>query len=158
MILELSGLGNEAKHIISDYTLQGKEYYEKLISIYEGNPLYLKIISGLVRDLFARNIAEFLSYEQPFFDNYLIDILREVLSCLPASEIQLLKFIANQQDRISMNQIKNYPDILSPKKLINNLQSLKKHLMISLQQQDDQIYVTIPFIIKNFIIAYIDQI
>jgi AAA+ ATPase superfamily predicted ATPase len=156
MILELSGLGNESKHIINDYSLQGKEYYEELISIYEGNPLYLKIISSLIRDLFAGNIAEFLSYEQPFFDHDLIDVLRETLSFLITSEIQLLKFLANQRDRISMNQIKKHPNILSSKELINNLQSLKRRLMISLEQQDDQIYVAIPFIIKNFIISYID--
>jgi hypothetical protein len=55
-----------------------------------------------------------------------------------------------------MNQIKKHPNILSSKELINNLQSLKRRLMISLEQQDDQIYVAIPFIIKNFIISYID--
>ena len=82
--------------------------------------------------------------------------MRETLSFLITSEIQLLKFLANQRDRISMNQIKKHPNILSSKELINNLQSLKRRLMISLEQQDDQIYVAIPFIIKNFIISYID--
>ncbi|MBD2586345.1 NB-ARC domain-containing protein, partial [Planktothricoides raciborskii] len=60
--LLLGGLGIAAKKILKQYELSDENQWEKLINLYQGNPLWLEMTAMMIQDLFAGNVADFLEY------------------------------------------------------------------------------------------------
>ena len=56
--LELSGLENV--ELLKSTGLKDEESWLDLINLYEGNPVYLKNVAGLIKNIFDGNVAEFL--------------------------------------------------------------------------------------------------
>ncbi|WP_206756788.1 NB-ARC domain-containing protein, partial [Planktothricoides raciborskii] len=56
--LLLGGLGIAAKKILKQYELSDENQWEKLINLYQGNPLWLEMTAMMIQDLFAGNVAD----------------------------------------------------------------------------------------------------
>ncbi|MFM6531083.1 MAG: ATP-binding protein, partial [Dolichospermum sp.] len=97
--LELLGLDDDGANILKKFGLKNEENYQKLLNIYQRNPQYLQIIGYLIQELFAGDTNKFLQLDQPF--------LEQSLDILPASEVELLHFIASQNGSILLSELEN---------------------------------------------------
>jgi len=63
-ILNLQGLGEDAKEILRDKDLKNQEMWHKLINLYQSNPSWLNIIISTILELFDGDIELFLSDQE----------------------------------------------------------------------------------------------
>lgn len=139
-----------AKEVIKAEGLQEEEYWDKLIKIYLGNPLYLKLVCLLIKDLFAENISDFLNYEQPVLSNDLISIFETQIKRLSETEIKVVHFLARQCESLSIKEIQKNID-LSSLDLLNACQSLKRRLIIQTHEESNQVYLEVIPLLKEYI-------
>ncbi|MFE1747040.1 NB-ARC domain-containing protein [Coleofasciculus sp. H7-2] len=69
--LQLDGLGEAAREILRDKGLAEEETWDKLINTYQANPLWLKIVSTMIQDLFSGRVSEFSKYDTLFLSEEL---------------------------------------------------------------------------------------
>jgi len=58
--LQLKGLGEAAKEILSSKQLKGEKAWDELIRIYQGNPLALKLVASPIQELFGGDVEQFI--------------------------------------------------------------------------------------------------
>ncbi|MFM5887596.1 MAG: ATP-binding protein, partial [Dolichospermum sp.] len=122
--LELLGLDDDGANILKKFGLKNEENYQKLLNIYQRNPQYLQIIGYLIQELFAGDTNKFLQLDQPF--------LEQSLDILPASEVELLHFIASQNGSILLSELEN--NYQGYESIVSSIQSLKRRFLLSTQQ------------------------
>ncbi|MGK7922478.1 MAG: NB-ARC domain-containing protein, partial [Trichodesmium sp.] len=74
-LFQLKGLGLAASEILKENKLLDESEWEKLINIYEGNPLWLKIAANTIQEIFGGRVGEFFKYEQLYISEELGIIL-----------------------------------------------------------------------------------
>ncbi|MDZ7960587.1 MAG: LuxR C-terminal-related transcriptional regulator [Aulosira sp. DedQUE10] len=132
--LLLHGLENvEAIKVLEDKRLFGSdEEMQKLIELYSGNPLALKIVSTFIQDLFSGNISEFLSQEialTPFVG--IESLLEKQFERLSKLEKEIMYWLAINREPVSVNEL--FDDIAEKpiySDLINALEKLKRCSLI----------------------------
>ena len=67
----LKGLGLAASEILRESKLLDESEWEKLINIYQGNPLLLKITAQTIQEIFGGRVGEFFKYEQRYISEEL---------------------------------------------------------------------------------------
>ena len=63
-LFPLKCLGLTASEILRENKLLDESEWEKLINIYQGNPLWLKIAAQTIQEIFSGRVGEFFKYEQ----------------------------------------------------------------------------------------------
>lgn len=86
--LELSGLDEVA--ILKGAGLKDEESWLKLINLYEGNPVYLKSIAGLIKNIFDGHVADFLAENSLLISQDIQRILKQLFNKLSPLEKQLV--------------------------------------------------------------------
>ncbi|MBO1352020.1 MAG: ATPase [Hormoscilla sp. GUM202] len=103
--IRLSGLGAAAGEILRDFGLADSTEWETLINTYRGDPLWLKIIATMIKDLFKGSVAEFCNYGMlPCVD--LQDRLEQQFRRLSQLEQQVLSAIVGQAEPVSLAQLR----------------------------------------------------
>ncbi len=121
--LRLEGLSLAgSQRILEEYDLQDKKEWPKLISRYEGNPFALKLVAPAIEKWFAGSVAELLK-QNTFFVGRIKDILDVHFDRLSELEIQILQYLANTGDRVSLETLHQ--------KLASGVR--KSHLMMGLE-------------------------
>ncbi|WP_243713863.1 NB-ARC domain-containing protein [Nostoc sp. 106C] len=132
--LLLQGLKDlEAMKVLEDKRLFGTdEEMQKLIGLYSGNPLALKIVSTFIQDLFSGNVFEFLSQEialTPFVG--IETLLDKQFARLAELEKQIMYWLAINREPVSVNEL--FEDIAEKPiylDVINALENLKRCSLI----------------------------
>ncbi|CAC5344104.1 MULTISPECIES: hypothetical protein [Planktothrix] len=62
-LLQLTGLGEAATEIIREKGLLDEDRWPELINLYQGNPLWLKLVAQTINNLFSGRVSQYLSYE-----------------------------------------------------------------------------------------------
>jgi len=127
--LELLGLDNDGVNILKKFGLKNEENYQKLLNIYQGTPQYLQIIGYLIQELFAGDTNKFLQLDQPFLDIELTAFLEQSLDILPASEVELLHFLASQKGSVLLSELENSYQVYEP--IVSSIQSLKRPFFLN---------------------------
>jgi hypothetical protein len=74
--LELNGLNDV--EFLSDFKLTDRENWSKLIDLYDGNPLYLKHIGTLIKDVFSGKVSSFLNENSTLLNEDLKSIFHQI--------------------------------------------------------------------------------
>jgi WD40 repeat protein len=103
---------------------------DRLIQLYAGNPLSLKIVSGTIQELFDGDIADFLTEGTAFFGD-IGELLDEQFDRLSPLEKQIMFWLAINQEAISLAELST--DIalfISRRELLEAIESLGRRPLI----------------------------
>jgi WD40 repeat protein len=95
--------------------LESELCLQEFIKKYSGNPLALKIISAIAKDLYNGNISELLK-SKLFIPGEINELLEQQFNRLPASEKKFLFWLTLEQEQFDQNALKSLyiPEIPSP--------------------------------------------
>lgn len=130
--LQLAGLQSaEAQELLKVEDLSGLEDdLTKLIQLYQGNPLALKIISTSIQILFNGNISEFLEQGTAVF-NGICRLLDQQFNRLSELEKQVMFWLMINREPVSLSELEvDIVPLISRPKLLEALESLSLRSLI----------------------------
>lgn len=127
--LHLGSLGVAARHILLENGLKDEGYFSVSIERYGGNPLWLKLASNLIHDLFNGKVSEWLQYEPLFLCEDLKAVLQQQCDRLSKIERVALSALADRSDPVAISTLLESVT-LSPSELLNALQSLGRRSLV----------------------------
>ncbi|MCP2727463.1 NB-ARC domain-containing protein [Limnofasciculus baicalensis] len=125
--LNLKGLGvPEAQSIFQSIGLSLSESAGKqIVHRYSGNPLILKTAATVIRDLFERDVKEFLAQDTLIFSE-IASLLNQQLDRLSSLEWQVMDRLIVYREGVSLEQLQNdLHHSVSKSQLIEALKALK---------------------------------
>jgi WD40 repeat protein len=132
--LQLLGLGiPEGKKLLKDKGLFAQaKTWTRLIQLYSGNPLALKLISQPIKEVFQGDVAEFLKAGTPLVGN-VYDLLYQQFRRLTSLEQDIIYWLAIERDPVSLDELQDNLMLQVPKKdILNGLASLRRRAMIEI--------------------------
>ena len=104
--MQVKGLQqHESQELLQEKGVFGSQVaWEDFVSAYAGNPLALKIVAGMVRDLFEGDIASFLREGETLFRG-IRHLLRQQFERLSALEQDLLYWLAIERESVTLNEL-----------------------------------------------------
>ncbi|MBE9143297.1 NB-ARC domain-containing protein [Planktothrix mougeotii] len=145
--LELEGL--QDIKILRNYGLPDQDSWSRLIELYEGNPIYLKDIVGLIKKIFGGKISEFLTENSLILTESIKFRLNLIFERLSLVEQEILIEISQDNHPVSREQLRERLS-LSSIDLINGLDSLNKRYLIKIIEAD-QILFSVSPVIQQYI-------
>lgn len=134
--LYLGGLGTAASKILKDKGLLEDDNWQTIINTYGGNPLWLKIVATMIKELFNGKVSEYLKYDILFLGEELKAILLQHLNRLSDLEKEVIIHVSNAAETISIPQL--IKDMKMPaSELIDAVQSLRRRSLIEKQEQEN---------------------
>ncbi len=156
--LPLSGLPQSAvQKLLRDRNLVASdETNEKLTQLYSGNPLYLKVISEVIHEVFGGDIASFLRGGKAVLGD-LQDPLDLQVSRVSSLEREILYWLAIEREPISLGEIQ--ADLVSPVSGHEVLEAIHSLLRRSLLEKSATSYFTLqPVVMEYMTQGFIEQI
>lgn len=146
--LQLTGLDIAAGwQILKDKGLAEIDNCSELIHIYQGNPLWLKSVATLIKEL-GGCVRELLQDDPILLPEDLKDNLQQTVSRLSDGEKQILSLLARENNGINLAKLIENANI--PRSdLVNVLQSLLRRSLIELQEG----FYTLPSVLKQYMIT-----
>ncbi|XDE62418.1 NB-ARC domain-containing protein [Arthrospira platensis BEA 1257B] len=148
--LVLDGLGMAAKDILISHHLSDQQLWERLINIYQGNPLWLNIIATLIREIFGGKVGNFLQYDMPMLDESLSWHLEQQLQRLSDCEMVIVSQLANEPEAIALSEIANRVK-LPISDLINGLKSLVRRFILETQDEGDMTLFSLNSVVAKYV-------
>lgn len=104
----LSGLElTDLRVVLKDASLEGSEKeWAKIIELYGGNPLALRVIAGTIRNLFDGKLERFLAEGGPIFGD-IRNVLDEQFQRLTLLEQNIMYWLAVERQAITMESLHN---------------------------------------------------
>jgi hypothetical protein len=128
--LQLNGLSlAAARELFSQQGLIPDENWDKLIEQYQGNPLWLKIVSTTIADLFGGNVGQLLEYDPLFLPEDVKCRLQQECDRLSDLEKQVISILAAESQPVSLTKLRDILPI-SPANLPDAIQSLMRRSLI----------------------------
>ncbi|NEQ37382.1 MAG: hypothetical protein F6K40_14345 [Okeania sp. SIO3I5] len=149
--LILGSLGIAAQKICQKHQLADREFWEKLINNYQGNPRWLDMTATTIQELFSGQVAEFIEYETLILPEALQAELEQQLQRLSPVEIRIMEQVANQDQPISIGEIISKLQ-LSIQESVNLIQSLKNRLLLDRQLENNLTVFTLNSVWKQYLI------
>jgi WD40 repeat protein len=102
----LAGLPPEAsQNILNDKGLQGTEQnWKALVSTYAGNPLALKLVAQVIREVFGSQISAFLTDGEVFFRD-VRDVLEQQVARLSTLEEEIVYWLAIEREATGLDEL-----------------------------------------------------
>ncbi|MEY3329897.1 MAG: hypothetical protein RLZZ115_2780, partial [Cyanobacteriota bacterium] len=127
--LKLSGL--EDGEILSGIGLkQDQDSGLKLIEQYQGNPMYLKDVALLIKDVFDGDVAEFLAEDSLVITKEMRSHFNQLFNRLSPVEQKIVLELSKFDQPVSREDLRQHLD-LSSMDLINGLKSLQQRYLVS---------------------------
>ncbi|MEG3876464.1 hypothetical protein QT972_03640 [Microcoleus sp. herbarium7] len=149
-LLQLTGLGETATEIIREKGLLDEEYWPELIELYQGNPLWLKLVAQTINNLFNGRVSQYLSYQSVFLSDELTPILLQHYQRLSEIEKQAIAQLSNETEPVSFAQfMAKYQG--SQGELFKAIQSLARRGTIAKLNCEAETVFTIPPVLKQYV-------
>ncbi|MGK7899668.1 MAG: NB-ARC domain-containing protein [Xenococcus sp. (in: cyanobacteria)] len=149
--LRLTGLDiTDSKKVLQDQgNLQGSNNnFAKLINYYARNPLYLRIISASIRELFNSNLTEFWKTDIELFGD-INDVLEQQFNRLSNLEKEIMYWLSLSRRSLTISELQEKVfDNISDNQLLTEVQSLKQRSLI----EKTQIGFTLQPVVMDFFI------
>ncbi|MCT7954430.1 NB-ARC domain-containing protein [Laspinema palackyanum] len=146
--LKLRGLNYKAAlKIFKDRGVASSEMSQSLISMYQGNPFWLKILATLMQDLD-------ISPRELFVENTILlpedlkDNLRQQFKRLSKMEIEVISRLAQEEKPVTLARLLEDNNI-SPSEVLNALQSLTRRCLI---EKNEKSYL-LPPLLQHYAIS-----
>jgi hypothetical protein len=128
-LLQLQGLGEEAKEILRQKDLQDEGKWDELITLYQGHPAWLNIISSTIIELFNGRVSLFMTDENEFFLGDIETNLELHLERLSELEKNVINWLSHQDEPIEISQKPANIEV-SQAKFLHILQSLTRRGLV----------------------------
>ncbi|MEZ2276876.1 MAG: NB-ARC domain-containing protein [Microcoleus sp.] len=149
-LLQLTGLGEAATEILREKGLLDEEYCPELIELYQGNPLWLKLVAQTINNLFNGRVSQYLSYQPVFLGDELTPILQQHYQRLSEIEKQAIALISNESDPVSFTLLMSKCQG-SQVELFKAIQSLDRRGIIAKLSCESETIFTIPPVLKQYV-------
>ncbi|MEG4531060.1 NB-ARC domain-containing protein [Microcoleus sp. D2_18a_D3] len=149
-LLQLTGLGEAAKEILREKGLLDEETWPELINLYQGNPLWLKLVAQTINNLFGGRVSQYLSYQPVFLGDELTPILQQHYQRLSEIEKQAISQLSNEIEPVSFPQFMAKSQG-SQRELCQAIQSLARRGMIEKLSYESETVFTIPPVLKQYV-------
>jgi multidrug efflux pump subunit AcrA (membrane-fusion protein) len=158
--LQLKGLGESARAILQEQGLLEEHLWEKLITLYRGNPKELKLVATTIKNVFGRSVAAFFSQKTELgviVHETSKQVLDRQFQRLSALECQIMQIIANHRQAISREHLQ---EALTTKvhasELTIALESLFRRSLIEITIEEGKQFFTLePMVMKYVIREYL---
>jgi Cdc6-like AAA superfamily ATPase len=128
--LQLCSLGEAAQEILREKGLSYKaEEAQKLIQLYGGNPLSLKLVSTTIQNLFRGSVSEYLRHNTIIILNEIRQILEQHYTRLSALEKRIMYELAIHPAPLSISNLTKNTS-LTGSEIIEALDSLERRCLI----------------------------
>ena len=149
-LLQLTGLGEAATEILRQKRLLDEEAWPDLINLYQGNPLWLKLVAQTINNLFSGRVSQYLSYQPVFLGDELTPILQQHYQRLSEIEKQAISQLSNEIEPVSFTQFLAKCQG-SQGELCKAIQSLARRGMIEKLSCETETVFTIPPVLKQYV-------
>ena len=149
-LLQLTGLGETATEILKEKGLLDEEYWPELIELYQGNPLWLKLVAQTINNLFSGRVSQYLSYQSVFLSDELTPILQQHYQRLSEIEKQAIAQLSNEIEPVSFTQFLAKCQG-SQGELFKAIQSLARRGMVEKLSCETETVFTIPPVLKQYV-------
>ncbi len=150
-LLTLSSLGEAAQEILREKCLlYEEEKWQKLIKIYRGNPLYLKLVATTIKYLFDSNVADFLRENTIVVVDDIQQILGQQFERLSDVEKKIMYELAIHTEPSSVSQLAEEIALtVSKSEIIEALDSLERRsLLEKITIASEVLYTLQPVVVK----------
>ncbi len=149
-LLRLTGLDDVT--ILNNMGLKDEDSWLKLISLYEGNPLYLKTIASCINNIFDGDVADFLADNELIITKDMQSNLQFLFNKLSPTEKQIVLKLSNFDQPVSREDLKASLE-LSSTDFINGLESLQQRYLVT-KIKDDQILFKLSTVFHEYVRKY----
>jgi NB-ARC domain len=151
-LLQLQGLAIQpAKEIFRNRGLTEEEHWEKLIKLYRGNPLALKIVATMILELFNGKVGMFLA-ENITFVGQVLDLLDKQFVRLSYLEIKLLDCLANIKEPVNFACLcLHFDQNISKSQVIAVLESLVMRSLIEKNLENGEFLFSLQPVIQKYV-------
>jgi len=139
--LELEGVENTK--LLRNQGLKDEESWSKLINLYEGNPVYLKDIASLIKNVFFGKVAEFLAEDSLILTEEMKYRFSELFHRLSPIEQQIVLELSKSNQPMSREDLRQGLE-LSSMDLINGLQSLNRRYLLKRIEREKVLFNLSP--------------
>ena len=146
--LELSGIENV--DLLKNKSLKDEDDWLKLITLYEGNPVYLKDIAGLIKDVYDGHVSEFLGEDSLLITANMQSYFRQLFNRLSSPEKELILKLGKFDNAVTRNELRQDLE-LSSTDFINSLQSLQQRYLIRKNINEDKIVFNLYPVFKEYV-------
>jgi hypothetical protein len=151
--LQLSSLGEAAQEILREKDLfYEEEKWQRLIKLYGGNPLALKLVSKTIQDLFGGSVSKFLEHNTLVISNDFRQILEQHFVRLSELEKNIMYELAIHTEPIPLSQLaENISLTVSKSEIIEALDSLGRRSLIEKSKVADEVLFTLQPIVMKYL-------
>ncbi len=156
--LRLKGLKSGAEELLKERNLSHPEKWDDLIRLYRGNPLALKIVATMIKNLFGGDVPAFLGQQTIVFGD-LNDILDEQFERLSALEQELLYWLAIECQPITLEKLQiNLLSPISTGELFEALGSLLRRELIDRSTDAGEILFSIEQpVVTHYVLGHFTE-
>jgi len=151
-LFPLKRLGLTASEILRENKLLDESEWEKLINIYQGNPLWLKIAAQTIQEIFSGRVGEFFKYEQLYISEELAIILEKHWQRLSEIEQKVLICLSQKIEPVSISQLLTESQ-LSAQELFNAIKSLGRRFLIETKMHEQETLFSVLPIFREYVIS-----
>ena len=149
--LHLKGLlEQQAQEILRKKQLTDEEKWPQLITLYQSHPLWLKIISATINQLFNGSVSQYLSDPNDIYLGDIEPILETQLQRLSDSEKTVIAWLANQTKPVDISQIPT-ETTLSKTQFLQAIESLNRRSLVEKEPVAGRAMFQINPIFKQYI-------
>ncbi|NER38238.1 MAG: NACHT domain-containing protein [Oscillatoria sp. SIO1A7] len=151
-VLRIMGLDEQAaRQILRDKGLFNQNKWQILINLYRGNPLALKIVSNTIKDLFLGRVSQFLELDTIIYTS-LEAFLLEVFGRLSSSELDILNYLANNEQPVSVQELQSEINLKYRSDLMASLISLSDRSLLETFSKEDKAVFTLHPLVKEYVL------
>jgi hypothetical protein len=146
-------LGEAAKEILREKDLSyEEENWQRLIKLYRGHPLALKIVSTTIQDLFGGSVAKFLEHNTVVISNDFRQLLEQHFARLSDLEKKVIYELAIHTEPIGLSQlVENISLTVSTSEIIEALDSLGRRSLIEKIRVADEVLFTLQPVVMKYV-------
>jgi WD40 repeat protein/transcriptional regulator with XRE-family HTH domain len=124
--MELRGVEKkEGKALLEGEELFGSDQtWAEFIEQYKGNPLTLKLVAGIIREMFGGDIARFLQRGEFVYSGGIKELLDQQFQRLSAQEQNILFWLAIEREGVSSEELEHACMNMESKEILTVLNSL----------------------------------
>jgi NB-ARC domain. len=143
--LELNGLNDV--EFLSEFRLTDRENWSKLIDLYDGNPLYLKHIGTLIKDVFSGKVSDFINENSTLLNEDLKSIFHQIFIELSPIEQQIIFALTQPKKSFSIDDLKSC--LSSPiTDIADGLRSLNRRYLLKKIGENESLFTLKPLWIE----------
>lgn len=143
--LKLGSLEDAALKLLQVKNLSSEQDWQKLIQVYQGNPLLLKLVAPTIQEVFDGNVTDFLN--NALLTQEVIHLVEGLLAQLSELERKIIFLLGETKEPMTLLDLKSHLSDVALHKLMSAVKSLR---LRSLIEQSSHTF-TLPTVVKETI-------